>query len=106
MFTTKGIDVINKLIRNLASNFISGGFATDYYISTIESEDYNSTWMPKSTDKPDFVLQGFNNQTEQESIRGLNIIVPIDNEKSVHAALLEGSYLTENTQFRYDAGLI
>ena len=94
LFTTKGIDVINKIIKNLPSDFISGGYRTQYYISTIESEDYNSVWIPKSIDKPDFILTGFNG-TE----RGISIWVIIDDKKYLTAEVLEGSYLTEDTQF-------
>lgn len=94
LFTTKGIDVINKIIKNLPSDFISGGYRTQYYISTIESEDYNSVWIHKSTDKPDFILTGFNGAE-----RGISIWVIIDDTKYLTAEVLEGSYLTEDTQF-------
>ena len=99
LFTTKGIDVINKIIKNLPSDFITGGYRTEYYISDIKSKDYNSVWIPKNSDKPDFMLKGSNLQTEMESIRAINISVIIDDKKYLVAGFPEGSYLTEDTQF-------
>ena len=99
LFTTKGIDVINKIIKNLPSDFINGGYRTQYYISDIKSKDYNSVWIPKNSDKPDFMLKGSNLQTEMESIRAINISVIIDDTKYLVAGFPEGSYLTEDTQF-------
>jgi len=101
LFTTKGIDVINKIIKSLHPAFIGDGYRTKYYFSTIESKDYNSIWLPKSTDEPDFMLRGYNDQTEKESIRGIIISVTIDDKKYLTAALSKGTYLTENTQFIY-----
>ena len=102
LFTTKGIDVVNKIIKNLPSDFITGGHQRNYYFPTVESIDYNLISLPNLDTKPDFNLTGFNNQTEMENIRGIIIKIPITtNGKRISAVLSEGSYLTENTQFTY-----
>lgn len=102
LFTTKGIDVINKIIKNLPSDFIAGGHEYNYYFPTVESIDYNLISLPNITTKPDFVLTGINVQTEMENIRGISIKIPITtNGKRISAELSEGNYLTENTQFVY-----
>ena len=107
LFTTKGIDVINKIIKNLPSTFIDSKSTGTYFISTINTTitDYNFIWLPNNnTDKSDFVLIGINEQNEAEGGRkGIDIVIHINdnNTKVIHAYLSEGTYLTENTQFTY-----
>lgn len=95
LFTTKGIDVINKVIKNLPSNFITDAYRRNYYFPTIESIDYDLVSMPNDDSLADFSLLGVNG----EGTRGISILVIINNAKYVRTYLSEGSYLTENTQF-------